>query len=68
MRADDVIEVVISAPAKVTQIDNGKLRGYDNKPRQHWIFPGSSAVEQVTVNHLVGGSIPSRGANKISKL
>lgn len=25
-------------------------------------FLGSSAVEQVTVNHLVGGSIPSRGA------
>lgn len=29
------------------------------------IFPGSSAVEQVTVNHLVGGSIPSRGAKKV---
>ena len=29
MRAADVIEVVISAPAKVTQIDNGKLSGYD---------------------------------------
>lgn len=26
------------------------------------VFLGSSAVEQVTVNHLVGGSIPSRGA------
>ena len=26
------------------------------------IFLGSSAVEQVTVNHLVGGSIPSQGA------
>jgi hypothetical protein len=25
-------------------------------------FPDSSAVEQVTVNHWVGGSIPSRGA------
>ena len=27
-------------------------------------FPDSSAVEQVTVNHWVGGSIPSRGAMK----
>ncbi len=26
-------------------------------------FPDSSAVEQVTVNHWVGGSSPSRGAN-----
>ena len=26
------------------------------------LFPSSSAVEQVTVNHLVGGSIPSWGA------
>ena len=25
-------------------------------------FPGSSVVEQVTVNHLVGGSNPSQGA------
>ncbi len=25
-------------------------------------MPGSSAVEQVTVNHLVGGSIPPRAA------
>jgi hypothetical protein len=25
-------------------------------------FPGSSAVEQVTVNHRVGGSSPSQGA------
>ena len=27
------------------------------------IFPGSSAVEQTTVNRLAGGSNPSRGAN-----
>ncbi len=27
-------------------------------------FLGSSVVEQVTVNHLVGGSNPSRGANE----
>jgi hypothetical protein len=27
-----------------------------------YIFPGSSVVEQVAVNHLVGGSNPSRGA------
>ena len=26
------------------------------------IFPGSSAVEQTTVNRLAGGSNPSRGA------
>ena len=26
-------------------------------------FPGSSAVEQATVNRLAGGSNPSRGAN-----
>ena len=25
-------------------------------------FPGSSVVEQVAVNHLVGGSNPSQGA------
>ena len=29
----------------------------------HMVFPGSSAVEQAAVNRLVGGSIPSRGAN-----
>ena len=27
-------------------------------------FLGSSVVEQVTVNHLAGGSNPSRGANE----
>ena len=27
------------------------------------LFPGSSAVEQATVNRLAGGSNPSRGAN-----
>ena len=34
-------------------------------PSVHYapFFPGSSAVEQVTVNHWVGGSNPSRGAN-----
>jgi hypothetical protein len=26
-------------------------------------LPGSSVVEQVTVNHLVAGSIPARAAN-----
>ena len=26
------------------------------------VFPGSSAVEQATVNRLAGGSNPSRGA------
>ena len=26
------------------------------------LFPGSSAVEQLTVNQLAGGSNPSRGA------
>ena len=26
------------------------------------MFPDSSVVEQVTVNHLAGGSSPSRGA------
>jgi hypothetical protein len=30
------------------------------------VFLGSSVVEQVTVNHLVGGSNPPRGANKRS--
>ena len=29
------------------------------------IFLGSSVVEQVTVNHLVGGSNPSQGAKKL---
>ena len=28
----------------------------------HKVFLGSSAVEQVTVNHLVAGSNPARGA------
>ena len=27
-----------------------------------WILPGSSVAEQVTVNHLVAGSIPARAA------
>ena len=29
------------------------------------LFPGSSAVEQATVNRLAGGSNPSRGANSL---
>jgi hypothetical protein len=32
------------------------------------VFPGSSAVERRTVNPLVVGSIPTRGANQISNL
>lgn len=31
-------------------------------------FPGSSVVEQLTVNQLVGGSNPSRGANNFKDL
>jgi hypothetical protein len=31
-------------------------------------FPGSSVVERRTVNPLVGGSNPSRGASKINSL
>jgi hypothetical protein len=31
-------------------------------PEQIGLFPGSSVVEQLTVNQLVGGSNPSRGA------
>ena len=31
-------------------------------------FPGSSVVERRTVNPLVGGSNPSRGASTINKL
>ena len=31
-------------------------------------FPGSSVVERRTVNPLVGGSNPSRGANEINNL
>ena len=30
------------------------------------LFPGSSAVEQATVNRLAGGSNPSRGASLLS--
>jgi hypothetical protein len=30
--------------------------------RQHWIFPGSSAVEQSTVNRSVASSNLARGA------
>ena len=33
-------------------------------PEHIGLFPGSSVVEQLTVNQLVGGSNPSRGANK----
>jgi hypothetical protein len=32
------------------------------------ILPGSSVVEQVTVNHLVGGSSPSRGAKSLKHM
>ncbi len=32
-------------------------------PEHIGLFPGSSVVEQLTVNQLVGGSNPSRGAN-----
>ena len=31
-------------------------------PENIGLFPGSSVVEQLTVNQLVGGSNPSRGA------
>jgi hypothetical protein len=31
-------------------------------PEHIGMFPGSSVVEQLTVNQLVGGSNPSRGA------
>ena len=31
-------------------------------PEYIGLFPGSSVVEQLTVNQLVGGSNPSRGA------
>ena len=31
------------------------------------LFPGSSAVEQATVNRLAGGSNPSRGASPPSE-
>ena len=31
-------------------------------PEHIGLFPGSSVVEQLTVNQLVGGSNPSRGA------
>ena len=32
------------------------------------VFPGSSVVEQLTVNQLVGGSNPSRGANTLAEV
>ena len=31
------------------------------------LFPGSSVVEQLTVNQLVGGSNPSRGATTLAQ-
>lgn len=45
--------------ASIFPLDNIQAAGHKS-PRK--VFLGSSAVEQVTVNHLVGGSIPSRGA------
>jgi hypothetical protein len=36
----------------------------DNIPIREYIFRGSSAVEQSTVNRLVVGSIPTHGAYK----
>ena len=36
-------------------------------PEHIWLFPGSSVVEQLTVNQLVGGSNPSRGAIFLAK-
>ena len=37
-------------------------------PEDIGLFPGSSVVEQLTVNQLVGGSNPSRGAINFSDL
>ena len=36
-------------------------------PEHIGLFPGSSVVEQLTVNQLVGGSNPSRGAIYLAK-
>ena len=36
-------------------------------PEHIGLFPGSSVVEQLTVNQLVGGSNPSRGAIFLAK-
>jgi hypothetical protein len=43
------------------------MRGFPTI-RASFAFPGSSVVERRTVNPLVGGSNPSRGASKISNL
>jgi hypothetical protein len=37
-------------------------RYIEYKYYKEFMFPDSSVVEQVTVNHLAGGSSPSRGA------
>ena len=37
-------------------------------PEDIGLFPGSSVVEQLTVNQLVGGSNPSRGAINFNNL
>ena len=37
-------------------------------PEAIGLFPGSSVVEQLTVNQLVGGSNPSRGAINFNDL
>ena len=37
-------------------------------PEHIGLFPGSSVVEQLTVNQLVGGSNPSRGAINFNDL
>ena len=37
-------------------------------PEHIGLFPGSSVVEQLTVNQLVGGSNPSRGAINFNEL
>ena len=37
-------------------------------PEDIGLFPGSSVVEQLTVNQLVGGSNPSRGAINFNDL
>ena len=37
-------------------------------PEDIGLFPGSSVVEQLTVNQLVGGSNPSRGAKYFNDL
>ena len=45
-----------------------KVQSPFSKPLAQLCLPGSSVAEQVTVNHLVAGSIPARAAILINEL